>query len=402
MKALLLSIGLTTVSLAAQEVAVSLADGTLARGRLTKVEDPGGITLAGTADTRVLPRAGVLGVHGPAPRLEGASVVVHRQDGGRWAGDLRGGDASGESLLVGSRSLGEVSESVDRIRAILFRRQAGEISVEDLVLPEQTKNDEALFRRARRGVDRILGAIERFTPTSVYFQVEGEAEPREFPYSALVGIAIRGASAGSTPAGDLVITRAGDVVRCRVLGLDQDALRLSLGEDRTLRLPVAELSSWTLLEPGRRFLSDLEAQAVEEASYFEPAGRPLFPVQRDHTVTGGFLASGGLAFGKGLGVHSRSRLRFVVPPGVRWFQALVGVDDEILTAAPGLRGDVDVRVRLGDKVLRTQEGLRGGMPPVHLGNLAVRPGDVLALEVEFGKGLDLADRVGWYQAVFLP
>lgn len=59
-------------------------------------------------------------------------------------------------------------------------------------------------------------------------------------------------------------------------------------------------------------------------------------------------------------------------------------------------------MRLGDKVLRTQEGLRGGMPPVHLGNLAVRPGDVLALEVEFGKGLDLADRVGWYQAVFLP
>ncbi len=138
---------------------------------------------------------------------------------------------------------------------------------------------------------------------------------------------------------------------------------------------------------------------MEESSYFGDGAEPLYPFQRDRTVSGNFLVAGGRTHGKGLGVHSRSRLSFRVPAGFSRFYCLVAVDDEVKSLA--LRADVDVKVLSGDRELFAFQGLGSGDAVVDIGVLEVSPGDLITLEVDYGKGMGLADRVDWLSAVFL-
>ena len=109
--------------------------------------------------------------------------------------------------------------------------------------------------------------------------------------------------------------------------------------------------------------------------------------------------AGARTHGKGLGVHSRSRLSFRVPAGFSRFYCLVAVDDEVKSLA--LRANVDVKVLNGDRELFASPGLGSGVPVVDVGVLEVSPGDLITLEVDYGKGMGLADRVDWLSAVFL-
>jgi hypothetical protein len=117
------------------------------------------------------------------------------------------------------------------------------------------------------------------------------------------------------------------------------------------------------------------------------------------SLADGFLVVQGFTYGKGLGVHSKSVLTYRVPPGMSRFYARVAVDDEVKSL--GVTGDADVVVRLGDQELFSAKGLRRGEAPRSLGVLRVAPGSLLTLEVDFGKGLFLGDRVDWLSAVFL-
>jgi hypothetical protein len=101
----------------------------------------------------------------------------------------------------------------------------------------------------------------------------------------------------------------------------------------------------------------------------------------------------------GLGVHARSALAWRVPEGVRALTGMVAVDDSALGLP--VRGAVAVTIRQTDEVLLRIDELAAGTPPRALGRLAVRPGATLRLEVDFGPGLDLGDRVDWLGLTFL-
>jgi hypothetical protein len=106
------------------------------------------------------------------------------------------------------------------------------------------------------------------------------------------------------------------------------------------------------------------------------------------------------AHGKGLGVHSRSRLSFTVPPGNARFWTRVGLDDS--AAELRVEANADVRVLVNGKCVFEQVGLTAGRPPQDTGLLSVRPGDTVTLEADFGRGRELGDRVDWLSPVFLP
>ena len=129
-------------------------------------------------------------------------------------------------------------------------------------------------------------------------------------------------------------------------------------------------------------------------------GNRLVSVVEATTGSGEALVAGGRTFGKGLGVHSRSRLYFAVPDGAARFWTRVAIDDT--AAALLVRADVDVRVLLDGKIVFAKQGLGPGQSPLDSGQIAVAPGQELVLEVDFGKGRELGDRVGWLAPVFLP
>lgn len=90
---------------------------------------------------------------------------------------------------------------------------------------------------------------------------------------------------------------------------------------------------------------------------------------------------------------------FVVPNGVDQFWTRVAFDDCAL-ALP-VRGAVVARVLVGDRVVFTAKDLRAGQPAYSTGLIPVRPAETISLEVDFGTGRDLGDRIDWLSPVFL-
>ena len=63
--------------------------------------------------------------------------------------------------------------------------------------------------------------------------------------------------------------------------------------------------------------------------------------------------------------------------------------------------DAEVRVLHNNKVLLEQRQLTSGQQPQDTGLHAVEPGDSITLEVDFGNGRDLGDRIDWLLPMFL-
>ncbi|MHC4920603.1 MAG: NPCBM/NEW2 domain-containing protein [Planctomycetota bacterium] len=375
----------------------------------------------------------VLALHGPAPKVQ-TDVAVYLVAGGELKGRLSGGralDELDETFLVATSALGTVPVQVDRLRCVVFRSNAPLAGPAAFQLPKGTKEKEAVFKRARRGFDTILGEVERFTADGILFQPTRAEAPLLFRYSELAAFALRGGvgpeGAGAEGTGPhtvgqvQLITTAGDLLRVRMLRVAAGKLWIST-EGVELQVPLARIAALSfrggkLLDgkvpagTGRVYLSELPVLREEERASADDLGtRPLFRYRRDRTASGGFVGSrrhpadgfltvDGRTYGKGLGVHSRSKLIFRVPEGHTRFHALVGIDDEVL--ALGVRGNADVRVLMRDKVLFTAKGLQRGQPPRNLGILKVEPGALLTLEVDFGQGMFLGDRVDWLSPVFL-
>lgn len=332
----------------------------------------------------------LLAVHGvavsdsnlPCAWLAGGDVV---------RGALVGGDRSGDTLELQSPIFDRLPLRVDRLLALT---STGEPPPRVLPLPEGV--DEALFRRARFGFDRIAGEVHEFGARGIRFLPAGESEPKWFALPDVVGLRIADPLPREAAAKTELWTRAGDrlgVVWARASG-EQLTCTLEGGHKVELRWrDVACLC----VRGQATFLSDLEPQTVSEAGF---DGGVLYPWQRDRAVLGGPLVAGGRSYGKGLGVHSRSRLTFVVPDEVASFWTRVGLDDT--AAALVARADVDVRVLVDGKVLFAHKGVTPGQAMLDTGLLAVRPGQELVLEVDFGKARELGDRVAWLLPVFLP
>ncbi len=376
------------------------------RVRTLRVQGPG--------QTRWLGIQELLALHGPAPNVQ-SKVAVYLVGGAELKGRITGGGANDETVLVATPALGTVQVEVDRLRCMVFRDRAPLAGPAVFQLPRDTKEEEAVFQRVRRGFDTILGEVERFTADGILFQPSRAEAPRLFRYRELAGFAFRGGVGREKPGpkgGQVqLITTAGDLLRVELLRVADGQLWMR-AESGELGVPLAKVAALTFLSGrGRRYLSELPVQQAEERASADDLGaRPLFRYRRDRTASGGFVGDArhpadgfltvrGRTYGKGLGVHSRSKLTFRVPKGCTRFHALVGIDDEVL--ALGVRGNADVRVTMHDKVLFQAKGLQRGQPPRSLGILRVEPGALLTLEVDFGKAMFLGDRVDWLSPVFL-
>lgn len=386
---------------AGQEVVITLTDASTVEGVITAIAGRGreaNFRIEVEGGSRNVALARVLAVHGPAPEMS-AGAVVHLVGGDQLRGEMRGGDAQGETFTLQSRSLGELRWPVDRLEAVVFP-DGSEAGLDQFRIPEGASSDEAVFRKARRGYDTILGAIHRFTSRGVLFEWAEESQPELFRYDRLAAVALRGGVPRASPAAAQLVTRTGDVVSAGLVGFEAGRLVFTLEGEGTVSLPVAEVSALTFLGPDRRFLSDLQPTVVEErGTPFEEAATPLYPFRADRAAAGGFLVVGGRTYGKGLGTHSRCSLTFEVPAGFRAFHARVGVDDGVLETP--VRGVAEVSVLVGDEIVWGPETVKGGQPPLNLGLVKVEAGQRLTLRADFGDGWFLGDRVDWLGAVLL-
>ena len=371
---------------------VLLRDGSLVLCQEIAAGAGGGwrLTLS-NGEVRTVPLREVLVLQGAAAKR--SSLPKVQLVGGEVVrGLLVGGDEGGNDLYLQSPVLGRLVVPVDRLDGLVMRPD--EARIESLRLPDGV--EEALFQKARLGFDRLAGTVYQFGEGRVRFQLDGAEEPRWFRASDLVGLRLGGGMARETPAMVELVTRAGDRVGVSYAGIEDGRVAVEIEGGRRLTLPLEDLACLTFLDHGALFLSSLPPTKVVEAAF---DGDVLMPWQRDANANGDMMTVGGRTYGKGLGVHSRSQLTYVVPQGYTRFSSRVVFDDEALQLS--VRGVVDVRVEVGGRVAFSHRGLRAGDAPLSTGMLPVEPGDEVVLIVDFGAGRDLGDRIDWVCPVFL-
>jgi hypothetical protein len=383
---------LAAVDVRGQEpaLAVTLRDGSVVAAA-SIAGDPGtGVELVSAGGRRRVSPADLLAV-----QVSGVQIpdlpAVHLAGGDIVRGALAGGDAAGEAVDVLSPVFGRVRLRVERLAAFVVAGQNEDAA--RLRLPEGV--GEGVFQRAAFGHDLLAGVLHQFGDGGVRFQPDGEPAPRWIRLPDLVAVRIAEAEPHVQAPAAQLLTRAGDRVGVTVRRFEADGLRCELEDGSIATVRLADVAC-LLFGAGVTSLSDLEPIEATESAFDGPV---VHPWRRDRACDGGSLLVAGRAYAKGLGVHSRSRLVFTAPPGSERFWSRVGVDDGASALAP--RADADVRVLVNERIRFEKKGLAPGQPPFDTGLLPVQPGDRIALEVDFGRGRDLADRVDWLLPVFL-
>ena len=88
-----------------------------------------------------------------------------------------------------------------------------------------------------------------------------------------------------------------------------------------------------------------------------------------------------------------------MPAGATHFRTRVAFDDSV--AELPIKAHAVVRVLLGNKLLFESSDLKTGQEPLDAGLHLVKVGDTITLEVDFGSGRDIGDRVNWLLPMFL-
>jgi hypothetical protein len=176
----------------------------------------------------------------------------------------------------------------------------------------------------------------------------------------------------------------------RTAELAGDALRATTLTGSVVRVPLAAVAGLNACQGAAVYLSDLTPRSYEHTPYFGAS----WPVGADRSVAGFDLRIGGGTYDKGIGLHSQSRLTYVLPKGASRFEAVVGLDE-----VTGRAGGARINVLADGKPLLDPSPELSQADPLRVLRLPVPAGArELTLVVDFGRGGDVQDHVNWGDA----
>ena len=320
-----------------------------------------------------------------APQLLKVEIV----GGDLIHGAIAGGDKAGERLEFLSPVLGQIAVSIDRMVAL---EQPG-VDARDQPMPEGV--DEALYLRTRSGFDLIAGFLHAFGSKGILFQPDAADGPQWYSPTQFSSLRLRGGEDREKIAPMTLLTRTADRLGVTLLTCGEQGLDVVVDSGATVHIDWADVACLTF-ERGVTHLSAMTPAQVVETGF---EGEVVYSWQKDRSVIGGELMAQGLAFGRGIGMHSKSRLSFLVPEGATHFYTRVAFDDSV--AELPVKAHAEVRVLVGNKVLFEDKELQQSQTTQNAGLHAVKVGDTITLEADFGRGRDLGDRVNWLLPMFL-
>lgn len=243
----------------------------------------------------------------------------------------------------------------------------------------------------------VKGTVLGVQNLSLGFLYEGQE--RKISVDKLLGVvfATRKRSATTGPAGAngsfIASFRLlnGDVLSGRWTQLKDGFVSFSGSWDQTVQLPVTSIASIDVHNRGLVWLSELKPVRVEQTPYFDR----VIPWRIDTSLDGGPLKlNDGQQYARGIAMHSRCVLEYDLQGDFQQFQARFGFEP----MSPGSPvGRAAVRVMIDGRTQFENSDARGDERPKDL-TLDVRGAKRLALEVDFGRDQDAADRIVWANA----
>lgn len=313
---------------------------------------------------------------------------------GRLVGVLSGGEGERLRGLLPGGSLVEVP--IEGLRAL---RLPAALEGRD-GRPEPAEEGDRLYLVRGDSLDRLDGLLAGFSAEGVLF--EGPLGEATHPWDEVAALFVEPLEV-LEPEGEgrrvEVSLAGGGRLSGLLASLDGSGVRLDLGPAQVV-LGLADLGELAVVSDRYAFLGDLEPQDLGPLSPFddgEPLGQAWVP-QVDRSVLGGPLRVGGRTWGRGLGVHAPSRVRWALDGGWDRLRLRVGLDDSGVRGTR--RGRARFRIRVDGEVRWESVDVEAGAaaqvaPPVDL-----RGAKVLELEVEPGADWVL-DRANWLRPLLV-
>ncbi len=314
-----------------------------------------------------------------------SNAEVLLADGSRVIGRLLPGDE--DRIRIETASLGELRLSIDVIRAVSIG--SPEIRVDPASFPPAAESD-VVYRRGPVEGDRVRGTLTQIGTAGV--SIESQLGEITLELDSVLGFSVVPFDSEWTPPKRRVELElaGGGVVIGDLNDLSSGRIRVDTLFRRDLVVPFTHLERVRFSGDRFVYLSDLEPSGVEQTPFLGGSDDFLFPWRRDRTVTGELLQVGGERFGKGLGVHSRTVLRYGLNGTFARLEAFTGIADEVLeletTGAAVLRVVVD-----GETRFESPELVAGAAP--HVVSVDLSGAMELSIEVDFGAHGDVGDRV---------
>lgn len=317
--------------------------------------------------------------------VDGSSIVAREYA-------IDGGDATLTLADGGAMHLPH-----DAIRAVRFAEQTEPVAAQWSTIVSAPQAADLIVVRKDEALDYLEGVLGRVTAETVEFKLDDELIPvgrgkvegivyyhgkRELPASVCV-----------------VADRDGSTAEAREVHLDGERLRIVSAAGATIDWPWASVARIDFSKGKLVYLSDLEPESFTWSPYFgtaadQPALAGFLRWRADRGFASPTLRVGGIAYSKGIALHSRSELTFRLTGRFRTLQATAGIDD-----AAGKGGNVELVIQGDDReLLRTT--VAGGQAPIPI-ELDVAGVERLKIVVDFGDDLDVADHLDLCEAKVL-
>ncbi len=367
-------------------------DGSTLSGRLRRLDIRGGAALAVGDGERLEPiPAGSLvkltrdgGT--PQPALDSGGTVLF-PEGDRLARSVIG--PAGETTIeIQSYPLGTLAIPLDSLLGLVL---APPLDVDAAFALESRVRDEPRSTEVLwlANGDRVAGGLLGLDDKTVAFQPpSGKVE---FDRSGVVALGFDPKLAQyPRPTGPyLELTFVdGSRLGASAVQLEGNQILATTRFGQAIKLPVGELAEVHPLGGAVVYLSDLEPAGTKYVAYLGPVRE----VRRDRSIDGQPLRIAGKVYDRGLGTQSRSYLVYRLEPGVKRFQALVGLDDRA-----GPLGSVVFRVVV-DKQERFASPPMSARDAPHPLDLDVAGAKTLVLITDFGERGEVRDHADWVEA----
>jgi hypothetical protein len=333
-------------------------DGAETRGQLVEFSTDR-ITILSEGKSVTLPTAQVVRL-APVEKLPPTELIgayVRLTDGSRIA--------AGSYTVAGRTAtarMGDVSVAIstELVHSVRFKQQSHEIAAQwEKILAMPVAADLIVIREGP-SIDYLEGVLGDVTADRVEFTLDGEKVPVK-PARVEGVVYYHPRAAAADGAACIVNDSNGSSIGAQSLALDGENVRLTTPAGVVVSVPLARL---TTVEFPAQYLSQFKPEFITFSEYLrsKPSQLPLvekkYRPRFDRSFKGGPLQLGGRSYARGLALHSRTEISYLLPESFGRFTALAGIDDRVRPA-----GNVRLVISADDRVL--YDGiLTGGQEPV--------------------------------------
>ena len=311
-----------------------------------------------------------------------SKFILHLAGGDQLAGEPVA--LAGEDLVWNNAAAGEVRVPMAGVGAMTRPGQQ----------PPDRRTTEDVVTLANG--DAVRGIIAGLEGGKVSVQAPDAAEPVAVPVDSVARIQFASTgAAGAAAAGPSFRLRLSDSssLPAKSLAFTDGKLSADLGDGKPRPVDLSRVAAIEQLNGPAAWLSRRPPAETVYVPFFGTSQD--YAPRMDATVDGSReLRFGGKTFRRAIGVHAYSRLTWPLDGTYAAFRTQYAVDDRLPHA------DMTVRIKLDDKVIHEKHNAGAGtMSPIITADLA--GAKTLTLEVDFGAGTDVQDRLVWLEPALL-